>query len=262
MMRPSKQTLGMFALAGIVTAVGFLVLMGVGALASWNVHGRGLSVASTFTGNMVRALDSFVRGFSGEDETMELRRANARLLSQLAGLRDVEEENTFLRRIADIPVRKEYRSVIGGVFNYSVAGSELRMVLNVGARDGVVVGSTVVTETGAFLGIVKDVRERSSVVLVLGDPSVQVTGRVMDSQVGGLIRMDQTGQLAFELIGKDESVSEGAVIVASGLDSVPAGLRIGTVRSVDAARTTLFQIIRVDPAYRDETVWRVLVLIP
>lgn len=259
---PSKQTLGMFALAGIVIVVGLAMLAGVGMLATWNVHGRGLSSVSAFTGNMGRGVDAFLRAFNAEDPVHDLQQERSQLESRLAELQDVEEENAFLRRIADLPARGDRDAVVGNIFTYSVVGQELRTVLNRGEQDGIILGSTVVTEAGALLGIVSDVRERSSVVRMLGDPAMQVTGRILGTQIGGLVHVDHTGRLALDLIGKDESVAEGAVVVASGLDTIPAGLRIGTVRSVDAERTTLFQIIRIDPAHGSELVWRVLVLIP
>ena len=70
----------------------------------------------------------------------------------------------------------------------------------------------------------------------------------------------QRAALLAPACGGDDT--EGAVVVASGLDGIPAGLPIGTIRSVDAERTTLFQIIRIDPAHEAESVWRVLVLVP
>lgn len=262
MRKPSKQTLGMFALAGIIIAALFVIGAGVATLVSWNVHGRGLSTVSAVTGNVVRALDSFARGFTGRDDSLELERINARLRSQLAGLQDVEEENVFLRNVAELPTRYERRTLIGGVFNYAAIGQQMRMVLNMGFADGVEPGSTVTTESGSLLGIVDDVGKHTSSLIVLDDPSIQITGRVMNTDVGGLVRVDQTGQLALELIGKDEEVAEGAMVVTSGLDTIPAGIPIGIVRSVDSERTTLFQIIRIDAAYRTESVWRVLVFLP
>lgn len=251
----------MFALAGVVMGIVLLLFSGALKLASWNVHGRGLSMVTAFTGNMRHAIEVSMRTFSGRDETVALKRENTRLVSELAFLRDVREENEFLRRIADLPARGEYQALTGGVFSYSVVGQELQTVINIGSRDGVSVGSSVVTESGALLGIVSHIRERSSAVVVLGDPSLQITGRVMGTEIGGLVRVDQTGQLVLDLIGKDESVDEEQMIVSSGLDNVPPGLLIGTIRSVDAERTTLFQIIRIDPAHKAESVWRVLVLV-
>ena len=252
----------MFALAGIVIAVVFLLVAGAMSLISLNVHGRSLTVVSAVTGNMMRAWGSFARGFTGQDDTLSLEQTNARLRAELSRLRDVEEENVFLREVAELPARYSRQALVGGVFNYAAVGQQMRMVLNIGAEDGVEPGSTVLTGTGSLLGVVDDVRSHSSSLVVLGDPTLQVTGRIMNSDVGGLVRVDPTGQLALELIGKDEEVAEGATVVTSGLDTVPAGIPIGTVRSVDPERTTLFQLIRIDAAYQAEPVWRVLVLLP
>lgn len=257
-----KQNLIMFVLAlGVVAFLG-AIIVGVRYVASWNVTGSALSGISEFSGRLNVATRTAVEAFGGRHEPLLLEEENARLRTQLSSLTDVAEENEFLRRIADLPARADRRAVVAGVFNYAVVGQQMQMVINKGSHDSVVPGSTVVTDAGVLIGIVDQVRERSATVRVLGDPSVQVTGRVGGTQIGGLVRVDQTGQLVLDLIGKDEAVSEGAPVIASGLDQVPAGLLIGTVRSVDPESTTLFQIIRLDAAHTLRPVWRTIVLIP
>jgi cell shape-determining protein MreC len=82
------------------------------------------------------------------------------------------------------------------------------------------------------------------------------------SDVAGLARSDGKGSVLLDLVQKDEQVDEGARIVTSGDDRYPAGLIIGTVRSVDDDAATLFQIVRVAPAAADELHGLVLVIHP
>jgi rod shape-determining protein MreC len=178
----------------------------------------------------------------------------------IAQVADLMEENAFLRLISDLPARRERSVVDGNVFAYGIGGNTQRMVVNRGAVDGIVPGATVTTAAGVFIGLVHQVQERTATVRVVGDPGVQVTARVRGTDINGLMRLDAYGELVLDLIAKDELVSEGVVVETSGLDQMPSGLRIGTVRTVDADRTTLFQVIRLDPAHRAEPVTRVLIL--
>ena len=252
----------MIALAMLVVVALAALFVGLRYLASWNIPGNALSGVYAFTGRINGSLSGAVRGWAGTDDAERLRVENSRLRMELAALQDVAEENVFLRTVAELPPRPEFRAVTGRIFSNAVAGSAVQVTLNVGERDGVTPASTVMTESGALLGFVRDVRERSSTVVVVGDPSLQVTGRIPETEIGGLVRVDGAGRVALDLIAKGETVSEGDVVVTSGLDHAPAGLIIGTVRSVDPESTTLFQQIRLDVAHETDVVWRVLVLIP
>ena len=262
MKRSTQQTLAMTGLALLVVILIAGIFLGLRYLASWNIPGNGLSGVYGFTGRVSNAFAGAVRGFQGTDELMNNRSENMRLRTQIAELQDISEENVFLRKIADIPARREYRAVASGIFAYAISGQQIQVTVNVGSSDDVVPGSAVVTKSGALLGFVRDVRERSALVTVLGDSQLQVTGRVAGEQTGGLVRTDGNGRLILDLIGKDELVREGDVIITSGLDHAPPGLIVGIVRSVDPESTTLFQQIRVDVAHEAESVWRVIVLIP
>ena len=262
MRRISKQTFGMVGAALLVVVLLFGVIAGLRAISLWNFPGRGLTFVHEFSERSHRSVQAAVRAWNDDDPSSRMAAEVIELRASLAALHDVEEENVFLREIADLPSRSEYQAIPAGVFSYAVTGGAIEVVVNRGARDGVVPGSTVITSPRVFVGIVDRVSERSSTIRVLGDPSVQVTGRLIGVDVGGLVRLDHAGQVILDLIGKDELVTEGVVIVTSGLDHVPAGLIIGTVRSVDPESVTLFQTIRLDVSHRSKSMWRVMILVP
>ncbi|HXV26611.1 MAG TPA: rod shape-determining protein MreC [Candidatus Paceibacterota bacterium] len=218
-------------------------------------------VRSTFS-RASRAVVAAGAAWSGTEDIGTLRDRISVLESERAVLADVQEENEFLRRAAELPARKERRAVIGGVFAYGVAGAQIRMTVNRGSAHGVTAGSAVVTDGGVLVGVVDRVTPQSSAVRVLEDPGSQVTARIGGTPVSGLARVAPDGRFIFDLVAKDETVSEGALVISSGLDDIPAGLIIGTVRAVDPESTTLFQTVTVDAAYRDGPVDRVLILIP
>jgi rod shape-determining protein MreC len=250
-------------LAGaLFLAVFFGVLYGIQRVVAWDAPNRALASLYESSSRARMAVSAAITAWRGETQLQSLEKENERLRSELAGARDLEEENEFLRRISDLPARRDRLTVVAEIFAYGIGGQEFSMVLNRGSRDQITPGAAVVTESGVLVGIVSSVHGRVSRVAVIGDTSVQVTGRIVDTEVGGLVRVDGSGTLVLDMIAKGEDVTEGVTVVTSGLDHVPAGLIIGTVRSVDADSTALFQIVRLNPAHKEGPVTRVLVLNP
>ena len=247
-------------LFGIAAILG--VVLGAVSFLGWETPGRVL--ASWYeTGVRVRSSWNAMRdAWNGSDPVPGLEADVARLQAEVAVVNELRSENEFLRRVSDLPARRERTAIDAGIFAYHAGPSSNYMVINRGAHDAVETGGVVTDGNGTFIGIVEDVQLQTARVRTVGSPDVQVTARVRGSDVNGLIRLDALGELVLDLIAKDEQVPEAAVVETSGLDHVPAGLLIGTVRSVDADRTTLFQIIRIDAAFRSSPVTRVLVLNP
>ena len=138
----------------------------------------------------------------------------------------------------------------------------MQTVLNRGTDEGIAVGDVVSTGFGELVGTVERVSADHSIVRMVGDPTLEVTARVLTSDVAGLVRSDRGSSVVLDLVRNDEVVAEGATLVTSGDDRYPAGLIIGTVRSIDHEAVTLFQRIRVTPAVRDDIHGPVLVSRP
>lgn len=260
MQRKTLAIIGVvIVLAGAAMGLGY----GIRAFAGWGGTGRALAVLRERSARLGVMGAAASRAWRGEEPQDRLVAELERLRTELAGTQDLAEENEFLRRVADFPARNGFRAVPGGVYSYAVLGQRLHVVINRGSADGIVPGSTVITETGVLVGIVaSQVSAHAADVIVVGDPSLQITGRIAGSPVSGLVRSDASGTLVLDMVGKDEPVTEGMPVVTGGLDRIPAGLDIGTVRTVDSASTTLFQSIRLSASRRERPAGRVLVLVP
>lgn len=99
-------------------------------------------------------------------------------------------------------------------------------------------------------------------VRTIGDPALEVTARVVGTDVSGLLHTDAKEGLVLDMVQKAEFVSEGQSIATSGNDGLPAGILIGTVRSVDTESATLFKIVRVSSAAAKDFSGKVLVFHP
>jgi len=136
------------------------------------------------------------------------------------------------------------------------------VIANKGQDDGIAEGNVVVGAGGVLIGVVTEVARDHSTVRVIGDPALEVTARIVGTDVSGLIRVDTSAAVIMDFIQKSEQVTEGQSIVTSGNDQIPAGILIGTVRSVDSEGTTLFKTVRVSPGMHDTISGKVLILQP
>lgn len=159
----------------------------------------------------------------------------------------LRHELAFTRAAAGIRERLPTDPIPAGIFSWHRVGTASLATINRGETDGIAVSDVVMTANGSLVGVVREVYARHAVVTVLGDPTLQIAARVMGNEVTGLVRVGEDG-LMLDLVQKDESVTEDDIVVTGGNDHFPAGLVIGTVRSVDTSRSTLFSIIRIEPA--------------
>lgn len=192
----------------------------------------------------------------------ELEDENERLRGELAQFDEVQREAQSLREAAQITARPAGAMQQAAIFSYNTATGIRQAIINRGSDDGVAVGDVVMTSGGALVGSVQSVFPDHATVQRVQDVSFQVTARVSGGDIAGLVRSDGDGALILDLIQKDEVISEGALVITSGDDRYPAGLYIGTVRSVDNNVATLFQIVRINPIVPDAVHGFVLIVRP
>ena len=121
------------------------------------------------------------------------------------------------------------------------------MVLDKGARDGIQMEMGVITDAGVVGRIVR-VNSMTSIMLLLSDPNVAITGMIQSSRDEGLIQGTPQGTIHMKYLPPLSSVQVGDAIVTSGLtDDFPRGLHIGHIQQITKAATDLFQSGEVKP---------------
>jgi len=121
------------------------------------------------------------------------------------------------------------------------------MVIDKGARDGVHAEMGVITDAGVVGRIVR-VNPTTSIMLLLSDPNVAITGMIQTSRDEGIIQGTPQGTIHMKYLPPLSSVQVGDAIVTSGLtDDFPRGLHIGQIQEVTKAATDLFQSGEVTP---------------
>ena len=121
------------------------------------------------------------------------------------------------------------------------------IVIDKGASDGIGEEMGVITDAGV-VGRVVRVNPTTSIVLLLSDPNVAITGMIQSSRDEGIIQGTPQGNIHMKYLPPLSSVQVGDAVVTSGLtDDFPRGLYIGQIQHVTKAATDLFQSGEVTP---------------
>lgn len=234
-----------------------------GRLSDW-VGGGGRALAP------VARMAAYARAFVGVFATRtDLTRENIALQARIVQLeRQRADTDALSRELAsaraavDLRARVSGQLTEAGVTAWPGEGGVRELIIDRGTDDGIAVGDVAATPDGALVGIVRDVRAHRATLTGLGDPAFQVAAVLVGTTVSGLVRVTASDGLILDLVQKDETIQEGHVLATGGSDGLPAGLLIGTVRSVQLPAASLFALVRLTPSVDIESVSRVILVRP
>lgn len=194
-------------------------------------------------------------------ENSELRRLEAANANALLQTEQLATENRELRRLLAMRERTAIRSTVAEVLYDARDAFSRRLVLDKGMQHGVIAGQPVIDANGVVGQITRVYPLSSEVTLVTDREStipveLRRTGErsvAFGGSIGGTIEL--------RYLRTNADVREGDVLVTSGLDGLfPAGLPVGTVRSVEVGSSPFLGVV-VDPAAHAERTRLLLVLL-
>jgi len=161
----------------------------------------------------------------------------ARIQELQSQLQEMQQQNKQLRTLLDYPALSAEENVLAPVIGRSTDQWWHQILLAQGSSVGIEVGD-VVGSVGGLVGRVTHVTPNTSRVLLLTDPASQVGATVSRSRAMGYLR-GQAGDLAvMVLFDKVPDIRPGDAVTTSHLSHLfPAGIPIGTVRSIDLAKS-------------------------
>jgi rod shape-determining protein MreC len=176
-----------------------------------------------------------------EDE--ELKKENLALSGQLSTLGSVERENDALRSQLGVSARKNQQFVLANIFSVDRSGLSSTIMIDKGARDGIKRSMAVIAGGNVLAGIIGEVFDDHSKVILLDDPRSSVSVRIGGQGVIGNARgiASQNGKVVLDLVTDTDQVQEGDLVVTSGLDNVPESLLVGRVDKVELKGGNLFK---------------------
>jgi rod shape-determining protein MreC len=135
------------------------------------------------------------------------------------------------------------------------------IIVNKGQAEGVRKGCPVLVPEG-IVGLVVEVTDSYSKILLIIDQNSAVDGLVQRNRSRGIIEGDPTGLCHFKYVLRNNDIGLGDIVISSGLDGVfPKGIRIGSVSQIVKLNAGIFQEIVVTPFVDFEKLEEVLIVI-
>ena len=185
---------------------------------------------------VARMIDDFQSYARLYEQNQELRRELQQMRAWREAALQLEQENALLLSLNQVQLNAELTFVTGIV--QSDAGSPFRrsVVINVGARDGILDGWATMDGLGV-VGRVSGVGERTSRVLLLTDANSRIPVTIQPSGQQALLSGDNSSAPVLDFIEDAENISAGDRIVTSGDGGVfPPGLLVGQVVAMPDGR--------------------------
>ncbi|MDX1493085.1 MAG: rod shape-determining protein MreC [Longimicrobiales bacterium] len=220
--------------------------------------------------------ETVLRPFIATQERLEQARIGAAEADSLMALVDslsaqlstqsvLVDENRNLRALLQIAERAGPSYLPATVLRPGTPGSESMFLVDLGARDGIVQGSPVVSPHG-LVGVIREVRERSAVGMDWSHPDFLASAMLADGSVYGLVEnrrgsFREEDRLRLNGIPFNEPVAPGSLVVTSGLGGVyPRGIPIGRVDALADEEGTWRKSYWLTPLVQPAAATHVLVL--
>jgi rod shape-determining protein MreC len=248
--------------------------IGVGSLMLCKVAQTGFlgSAATVFSGTAqvaVSAPGQLIASLRGglespsdlKKENADLKAENERLRTETLDVGELRLENQQLREQLSVKrERPDFQLTSARVVGYDANPLVRSITIDIGTRDGIAAGMTVITGDG-LVGRVLRVGPTTSRVLLCTDVSSSINALLQDSRARGVVNGSQTGQLLMRYIGQGDIVRSGDKVLTSGLGgNFPPGILIGNVLDVRQKDVDMFKEARIEPSVDFERLEVVLVI--
>ncbi|SLM28963.1 MreC [Desulfamplus magnetovallimortis] len=176
-------------------------------------------------------------------ENIELRKKLALAVAAQNRCRELELENSRLRRFMDFSRQSENPLIAAKVVGRDPSPWSKTLMIDKGRRDGLSKGLPVLVSDGV-VGQISDVFGSYARVLLVTDRNSAVDALVQSSRARGIVQGNNSDECIFKYALRKDRIVPGDLIVSSGFDQVfSKGMRIGTVVDVKKENSELFQTI-------------------
>jgi rod shape-determining protein MreC len=181
------------------------------------------------------------------EENRNLRNALLINRARLTRLQTAAIENARLRGLLGAAEQGGLDVQLAPILDIALDPTRQRVVLDLGADRGVVVGQVVI-DAGGLVGQVVEVYRATSVVLLLTDPDHAVPVAVARNGIR-LVAYGRGDRLELANIPMNSDLKVGDVVVTSGLGRrFPPGFPVGTVARLEPNESRTFLVGHLSPA--------------
>lgn len=218
----------------------------------------------TYVKNKITGNDAFFTDLETlRKENKELKERNGKLEEQLRELEIIKAQNASLQEYAVLKEKySAYQSIPAEIIDRDVSNYSSQLVLNIGKKQGVDVGMTVIAEEG-LVGHVVSATNSSSTVQVIIDASSSVSAMITTSSESIICKgsIENKSKLRATYIDTSSEVLVGDTVVTSGIGGIyPKGITIGTISSVVNTNNLTDRYAVIDTAVDFSKLYTVLVI--
>lgn len=178
---------------------------------------------------------------------------------------EIEEENRKLRETLKFESNSGSRLVVASVIAKEAAAEDsLGLIINRGAKDGLIPGLAVVSEEGLIVGKVLETKDVTARICLTTNPNCQLAAAIQNSnKTQGITDGDLGLTIKMEYIPQLEKIAPGDIVITSGLgEYIARGLVIGKVATVRNESNEVWQEATIEPLVDLDNLTVVSVIIP
>ena len=183
-----------------------------------------------------------------QKENTMLKQRVAELLKENHQLKEMEFTNERLQKLLQFREKISSSVIAAEVIGQDPSSWFKSMTINKGEKDGVRRGMAVISPEGVVGQILKTAPDYS-VVLLITDYNSAIDSIVQRTRAKAIVEGKGENRCQLKYLLRSEEVAPGDIVVTSGLGgSLPKGLMVGEVRSVDKKGHSIFQFAELVPS--------------
>ncbi|MDP2944009.1 MAG: rod shape-determining protein MreC [bacterium] len=178
---------------------------------------------------------------------------------------EIEEENRKLREALKFVGNSNSRVVVASVIAKEAAAEDsLGLIINRGAKDGLVAGLAVVSEEGLIVGKVLETKDTTAKICLTINRNCQLAAAIQNSnKTQGITDGDLGLTIKMSYIPQLEKITPGDIVITSGLgEHIARGLVIGRIATVYNESNEVWQSATIEPLVNLSNLTVVAVIIP
>lgn len=221
-----------------------------------------LTAVGTTVGSLAVSGTMSVEDLTASDAAYnQLKENNQRLSQMVVELEEYRQEAARLESLIGLADAYGFTSVAARVVGYSTDSYNRSITLDAGSASGITTGMPVMGATGV-IGQVVSTTPATCNVRLLTDPQSGVSVLVQSSRAEGIVRGSVEGTLYLEGIDDTVELSEGDVVITSGLGGgYYRGLVVGMITKIEQRPGSLSRTIVVTPNASFSNISEALVVI-
>ena len=171
-----------------------------------------------------------------KDELVRLRRENIELKEWKYIAGSLNSQNIALRDLYNFVPLPTVKTITGRIISYSGGAFTRSILINVGSKSGARLGQAVMSSF-ALIGILVDVGDEYSRVLLITDLNSQIPVKIQNNSVSGILIGDNSQSAKLFFLPQESVLAEGQVVTTSGRGGIlPPDLPIGLVKKTEGLK--------------------------